>query len=298
MEKKKKEEIVNCLRNERIIVRHIPKQTGLVTDPRHVLYGGMAETAVKTFVVPKLSSGLFVNVLTDNEKAFLEETMGLEPNALSIYKKTNNFWDDSNEDGISRVLLRKQDNYLDLSSPEDYIRYKILLANKDYIAPSLKALEDCPKSTYQFVIVAPDEESRAAKRTVSATMQCYKEFGRIEEDADTLKLVIETIEGRPLAKTSKLEFLQAKVNDLIIADPKLFLNVVTDELLPTKVLLRRSIEEGLVIKKGDYIYTKEGEPMCNANQEPTFNVAAAYLNLPKNQDLKFTLEAKLQQHDS
>jgi hypothetical protein len=111
-----------------------------VTNPKHVLYGGMAETAVRTFVVPMLSSGVYVNVLTDSEKAFLEEVMGLEYNALSIYKKENNFWDDANDFGISKVKLQKQDNYLDLSNPEDYIRYKILLANKDFVAPSLEAL--------------------------------------------------------------------------------------------------------------------------------------------------------------
>jgi hypothetical protein len=33
--------------------------------------------------------------------------MQLEYNALSIYKKENNFWDDSNDQGISRVTLHK-----------------------------------------------------------------------------------------------------------------------------------------------------------------------------------------------
>ena len=122
---------VNCLRNERVIIRHIPKESGMVTNPKHILFGGMAENAVRTFVVPRLSSGMFVNILTDSEKAFLEEVMGLEYNALSIYKKVDNFWDDSNENGISRVRLTKQDNYLNLADPEDYIRYKVLLANKD-----------------------------------------------------------------------------------------------------------------------------------------------------------------------
>ena len=101
------DELVSCLRNERVIVRHIPKQTGMITNPKHILYGGMAENASKTFVVPKLTSGMYVNVLTDNEKAFLEEIMGLEYNALSIYKKQDNFWDDNNEEGISRVRLTK-----------------------------------------------------------------------------------------------------------------------------------------------------------------------------------------------
>ena len=36
------EPIINCLRNERIIVKHVPKETGIVRDPKHILYGGMA----------------------------------------------------------------------------------------------------------------------------------------------------------------------------------------------------------------------------------------------------------------
>ena len=101
-------DIINCLRNERVIVRYRPKQGWMgITNPRHVLSGGLAEGATRTFVVPRLSSGMYVNVLTDNEKKYLEEIMGLEYNALSIYKKENNFWDDSNENGISRVRLTK-----------------------------------------------------------------------------------------------------------------------------------------------------------------------------------------------
>ena len=83
------ETVVNCLRNERITVRHIPKEGGFITNPKHLLYGGMAENALKFFTVPRLSSGVYVNILTDAEKACLEEKMGLEYNALSIYKKEN-----------------------------------------------------------------------------------------------------------------------------------------------------------------------------------------------------------------
>ena len=64
--------VPNCLRNERVIVRHIPKATNLVSNPKHIFYGGMAENATRTFVVPKLTSGTYVNILTKNEKKFLE----------------------------------------------------------------------------------------------------------------------------------------------------------------------------------------------------------------------------------
>jgi hypothetical protein len=289
------EDLVSCLRNERIVVRHVPKLTGMWgNNPKHILAGGMAEGASRVFVVPRLSSGMFVNVLTDKEKAFLEDIMGLEYNALSIYKKVDNFWDDSNENGINKVRLTKQDNYFNLSDPEDYIRYKILLANKDFVAPSLQVLQDSPKATYQFVIISEGEETKTAKNNMSATMRCYKEFGKIEDDIETLRVIIETIDGRPTSKTAKLEFLQTKANDLIQADSKIFLRVITDPMLSTKVLIKRSIEAGLISNRGNYLYLRsDNTPLCEANEEPTLNIAAKYLNSPKHQEVKFALEAKL-----
>ena len=289
------DQMVSCLRNERIVVRHVPKLTGMWgNNPKHILAGGMAEGASRTFVVPRLSSGMFVNVLTDKEKAFLEEIMGLEYNALSIYKKTNNFWDDSNDSGINKVRLTKQDNYFNLSDPEDYIRYKILLANKDYIAPSLQTLQDAPKATYQFVIISEGEETKAAKSNMSVTMRCYKEFGKIEDDFDTLRVIVETIDGRPTSKTAKLEFLQTKANELIQHDSKIFLKVITDPMLSTKVLIKRAVEAGLISNRGNYLYLRsDNSPLCETNEEPTLNIAAKYLNSPKHQDTLFMLQAKL-----
>ena len=285
--------LINCLRNEKIIIRHLPKQSRMVTNPKHVLFGGMAENATRTFVVPMLSSGRYVNVLSNAEKDFLENYMGLEPNALSIYRKNNNFWDDSNEAGISKVTLRKQDNFLDLSNPNDYIKYKILLANKDFIAPSMKELEDFPKATYQFVIIAEGEETKTAKKNMTILMQCYTLYGKIEDDVDALRVVIETLTGVTVHKNTKKDFLQTKINDLIQSNSKMFLKVASDPLLPTKVLIRKSIEAGTIVKRGNQYYIKEGSiPMCDAG-EPTLNVASQWLNLPKNQTIKFSLEANL-----
>ena len=285
--------LINCLRNEQVIVRYLPKQSRMVTNPKHVLFGGMAENATRTFVVPMLSSGRYVNVLTDSEKDFLEELMGLPTNALSIYKKVDNFWDDANEAGISKVTLRKQDNYLNLANVEDYIRYKILLANKEYIAPSLEALETNPKATYQFVILTEDSETQSAKKGMTILMQCYTAYGKIEDDVDALRVIIETLTGVTVHKNTKKEFLQTKANELIQGNSKMFLKIATDPMLQTKVLIRRCIEGGLIAHRGNQYYIKEGNiPMCE-DGEPTLNVAAQWINLPKNQEIKLSLEAKL-----
>lgn len=281
--------LISCLRNERIIVRHVPKEGGLVTNPKHILYGGMAENAVRYFTVPILeSSGAYKNVLTDDEKAFLEEVMGLEYNALSVYKKENNYWSNY------QVRLTKQDNFLDLSVPDDYIKYKVLKANSNFIADSLEILQDKPKATYQFVMIREGEEESNESEKLSATMRCYMEYGKIKDDKDTLKCIIELIDGRPIAANSKIELLQGKINNLIQADSKLFLKIITDPLLSTKVLINKAIEAGVISKRGDQYYLiSSNSPLCGNNEDPTLNVAARYLNLPKNQELKLSIEAKI-----
>lgn len=288
--------IVNCLRNEKVIVRHIPRQRGIVTDPKHVLYGGMANNAKRRFSVPRLSSGVYVNVLTKAEKDCLEQALGLEPNALSIHRKKDNYWDDSNENSIASVELKKGDNVFDLSTPEDYIRVKILMANKQFIASSLKELQENPKATYQFVIINEGEEVKTAKANLSATQQSYKEFGKIEDDADTLRVIVETITGKPVAPNTKLDWLQTKTNELITANSKLFLSVITDELLRTKVLIKRAVEAGIIAYRGNQLFLRDGNvPLCEYNQEPTLPNAAKYLINPKHQDVLFAVQAKLKQ---
>lgn len=289
-----KEQLVSCLRNERVCVRYVPRQSHMVTDPKHILYGGMANDAVKTFVVPKLTTGTYVNVLTNSEMAFLEEYLGMDKGALSVYKKQDNFWSDANPQGINKVRLKKQDNYLDLSVPEDYIRYKILLANKDFIAPSPQVLEDKPKATYQYVIIEGSEQVTSAKKSMDTTRECYMEFGKIEDDIETLMTVVELLDGRNVAPNTSKDFLHTRIDTFIQSTPKSFLKVVKDETLSTKVLIRRSINAGNIIKRGDYLYLKsDGKPMCGDNEEPVLSVAVKFLNNPRNQAIKLGLEALL-----
>lgn len=294
------EELVNCLRNERVQVRFVEKPSAMVHDPRHPLNGGMAETAFRNFVVPRLlSTGAYKNVLTKQEMAFLEYAMGLEKGALSIYKREDNFWDDSNPVGIGRVTLHKKSNILDLSTPEGYIKYKILLANKDRIASSMKELEDHPKATYEFVLVSEEAETQANLRSMDNIKRCYMEYGKIETDAYTLRVVIETLEGRPTTGNTKLDYLQSKVNEYIQKNPKMFLATVTDELLPTKVLIKKCLDNHLIGKKNDAYYLIEsGAPLCEIGEDSTLNNAAKYIASVKHQELKYSLEAKLKNINS
>lgn len=301
MEEKKKE-MKSCLRNEIVIVRKLPKRTGLVSDPNHIMSDGMHDAAFRTYCVPKLSrSNAFVNVLTDNEKDYLEYVMGLEKNALSVYKQpySENFWSSSNPSGFGTVTLKKRDNRFDLSKATDYIAVKILLANKDKICPSWEEWESRPKETYEFVIIRESQENKLAQSNTDITIQAVMKLGKIGEDADVLRLVVETMMGKKYGDRTTKEWLQTQALDMVKSTPKnarMFLSIVNDENLDNKVLIRKAISKGVIADRGGFLYIKDGnQPMCDGGEDPTVNVAAKWLGKPKNQEVLFSLQAKLKQ---
>lgn len=289
MEEKKETEVQEVLRSKKVIVRYILKEKGFITNPKHVLYGGLAENATITYTLPILTStGTYKNALTKYEKEYLEDIMGLDRDALSIYKAKDNFWD------TFTVRLGKADTILDLSKPNDYIKWKVLRANTDFVAESLETLENKPKESYRYVMFFEGDDDVKENEGISTIMLCYKELGKIENDADTLRCIISTIDGRPVSANSKIDFLRKRLNNLIQADPKLSLKVMTDPLLSIKVLISKAVEGGVISKRGDYYYlVSDGSPLCGNREDPTLSVAAKYLSLPKNQELKLSIEAKL-----
>ena len=127
-------------------------------------------------------------------------------------------------------------------------------------------------------------------------MECYKEFGKIEDNIDMLMCVVELLDGRSVADNTSKDFLHTKIDSFIQSNPKQFLKVVKDETLPVKSLIRRSVNKGLITKRGDYYYLKsDGKPLCGDNEEPVLNTAVRYLNNPRNQEVKFSLEAQLKE---
>lgn len=283
------EEMVNPLRKEKVYVRFIPhKDNGLPKD--HVLSGAKADGAYDTFVVPVLrSTGKYKNVLTNSEKDYLEKVLGLDNGALSVYKTENNYWDNYSV----TIQNAKEGMYLDLSDPEDYIKYKVLLANSDFIAPSVQDRQDRPKATYKYEIVRSVEENSLASAKVDARKASYKEFDKIDNDFDTMRVLCELMDGRPYAANTPIEFFRNRIDSLIMKDPKAFLREAKDEYLHAKVLIRRGTELGVISKRGDYYFLKDNTPLCDQGEDPTLSIAARYINLPTHQDIKFLLESEV-----
>jgi len=286
----KSKDLISCLRNEKVIVKYAVKPNSNITDPKHALYGGMAETASRVFTVQMLRNGNLTNVLTDDEKDFLEDYMGLEKNALSVHLRKDNYWKNY------QVRLTKSDTILDLSTVEDFIKYKVLLTNSSVICPSLEMFTD-PKgrnTTYQYYIVGAEDDVKQTNKNMSVKMESMLELGKIQDKKNILKIVVEMMSGKKVSKESKLEFIQSSAFKEIESNPKLFLSIVKDPYFPTKILISECLEYGILsTRSGLYYVTSNSEPLCGAGEESTLVVASKYLNLPKKQELKLSLEAKL-----
>ena len=287
------DEPFNCLRKERIIVKHVPKTTGIITDKKHILYGGMAENAIRSFVVPMNGNG-YVNFLTQDEQTCLENVMGLSQGTLNPQKREDNYWSETNPNGVNRVYLNRQDNYLDLSIPEDYIKYKILLANKNVIASSERELQDKPKPTYQFVVIREGAEDNTVSTKLNNKKQAWIEVGKIQDDVDKMRVVLSQLQNKPISPTTKVGFLQKQLLELVDVDTTKFLKIVTDKYFGTRVTIQKAIDRGIITRRGTFYYDKDtNAPLCENGEDPTIHNVCKYLNSPKNDSVKFSIEAKI-----
>ena len=254
------------LPNEVVIVKYINRRKGMAAnvEKNHVISGGMLSTAVRKFSAPLQRNGSIKNVLTDEEKEYLEDKTGLN---LSVY---GDFWINF------RVALHKDDanNRFDLSNPMDYISIKILESLPRDIALTW---EDRHKNqTYQFAITREGEEMLEDKRKYDSKKEAFKLYGKIEDNKEKLFGVLKLLTNKPISKDSSLEWLQHKIEEFIDTMPSSFVNVVNDKAFYTKLLINTGIDSGVLTKKGNKYYTTDGLDLSNPGEIPTFENAVSF----------------------
>lgn len=271
------------LPEEVITVKFIPRKRGMAANvgDDHVISGGMLDRASRKLSAPLQRNGSIANVLSTDEKNYLEEITGLN---LSVH---GDFWKNF------KVSLFKADaaNKFDLSNPMDYLQYAILRAYKNTIAKSWK--DRNKRLEYQFAIVRSGEEEQEDIKAFNFKKEAFKMFGKIEDDRDKMFAVLKLLSNKPISKDSKLEWLQSKVGDYVDNKPKEFLNVVNDTSFEIKKLIHEAIDKGIILKQGNKYSTEDGLELAEEGKIPSFDNAVAYLEDPRNDDVKALIEAKL-----
>jgi hypothetical protein len=270
------------LPDEKVEIKFIKRQKGNITDTRHILYGGMLEGTYITYRPKKLRNGGYGNVLTNEEKAYLESVLGTD---LSVYNKKDNYWD------RLKIRIGKEGLYLDLSDPEQYIQFKVLESLEDVIAPNIEVVEEAYIPSYKFYIARKSDEARQIMKKVDVNKEAYKFLGKLEDDKNSMIDFLRT-EGIAVDESTDKDWLVAELGKMITKDPAKFVNTLKDTSYPTKVLLYKAISMGEIIKKGPMYYTKDGEPLAEPNQQPTLANAIQYLESSMYQEYRIMLMAK------
>jgi hypothetical protein len=242
------------------------------------------------FVVPRRrDNGELVDPLTKEERAFFESPasgLSLKPGDLSIHKKENNYW------GSYNMKLDKNIKQLDLSVPTDYIRYKVLLANKDTVAPS--AEEQFNKGTYKFMLVEEGWEIEQEAKTASTNTEAYKHFGRMMDSPTKMRDFLNVYNSakpgtKSVAKNAKKEFLQAELEKLIKGDVSGFISLATDENYDTKLLIFKALQARAIERDGtDYVIPGGGAIGYNLND------VVGYIQNPANNEQVLKIKARIE----
>ena len=138
------------------------------------------------------------------------------------------------------------------------------------------------------------QEAKSIGTKANLKYECYTAYGKYKDNADVLKCIIELMDNKKVNPDTKIEHLQSMVTRYIDEDTKRFKDVITDELLEYKALIKKGVEKGLISNRNNFFYMREDNtPLCEQYEEPRLSIAAKYLANPANQDLRDSLIAKL-----
>lgn len=274
------------LPNEKVTIKFIKRNKGIATDvsDSHVLSGGMIEGATRKFCVPLLRGGGLKNILTNEEKEFFEKGHFMGVN-LSIY---SDFWKNQ------YVTLEKLDTILDLSIPEDYLKYKILLAWDDVIAPSIQELKSKNKGTYQFYLSKAGEEMKDRSKKLDTIKTAWKEYYKIEDNRDVLISIIYLMTGKKLSDNSTMKFINTEVETLVDTRTTEFLNLIEDPNFETKTLIALAENSGIILKKNGKYETIDGLTLAKQGEVASLQNAIKYLIDPNNQEVRDLIQARVE----
>lgn len=285
----KEQEKAFTLPNEIVYVKPNYNNPGWIKNKNHRAFFLMEGTSMRLMAPMKRSGGI-ANVLTKQEKITLENALFMKNDELSVYRREDNFWE------TKMVTLNKDTKRLDLSDPNDYIEYKILMFNKDLVAPSIKNVKD--RATYKFYIERPKEVSAIKTEKGRVNIDAWTAFGAISNDkskiVDFLKVYGESFPAHVRLKNlseseNDIDFLRNQLSEVVEQDKELFIEVVNDPLFEAKLLVSKCHNKGLITRfAGKYHIKDEPKHFATSLRE-----ACEYIENEAHQDFKLTLETKL-----
>jgi|TARA_R110002167_G_scaffold10659_15_gene48356 hypothetical protein len=276
------------LPNEKVTIEIVNRPRGPIKDPKHEafqLYGN----ATIDVCVPQDRQGNLIDPLTVDEREFFEDRsrsgMPFDVGELSVHNKKNeNYW------YTVLIKLDKNKRILDLSNPKDYLDYKVLLANRELIAPSGE--EQMNKVTYRFAIIRADYMEKTTLSEADSNERAWTKFGEIRNDRSTMSNILKNY-GRSAGEDATDDFLRTEITKLIKNDIKRFLEVAEDKLLEDKIFIHKAVRAGAIkIVHGKY-ELPGGDKLAEKSEVANMVNAIAFIKQPENQEIYANIKERV-----
>lgn len=243
----------------------------------------MFDTAKKSYPLPNKAGTLQkVSVLDAYEKVatmqypneliteqeFFERQLFKKPGDLSVYNNESQFWKEF------RVMIPKTGITLDLKDPIDMLKYKVLLACRNHIAPNWESR--LMKAGYEFVIIDEGTKVSAEKEKGEVEDAATLEYLKIKDSAEKLKDVLR-LQGFVTSENFRLDALQNEVRRFAKNTPKAFLDIIKDPLFEEKILIKNALKVKALETPKPGQYALPGGVILGSERE-----TITYLNDPEN----------------
>jgi len=233
----------------------------------------------------------------EEEKELLPRLINADPDEGStFFEKADKFWKEFSVNipsggktlDISTrepVENDKGEEVVNPTSVKDYVTYRFARNHPQVAENKQEALKNRTKYYY---ILDPEEEKQTKKSEVEAKKQAWREFIKIEEDADKINLMIRVFtDEKPEQMSDKDEKIN-KLHDELERRPKEFVELVTDDDLEKQDFVLQCIENGVLRKVGNQIMYMD-EVIGNGIDQ-----VVAYLKNDRNSSTYNELKAKLE----
>jgi hypothetical protein len=274
----------NYLQNKKVSVKIVEKQRSgfLKNSDGNTIWTGCK----RTYQAPTNQFDRIIQLLNKDEQAWFEKEMGLETGSLAASARKNNFWREF------KVILDKKGKILDLSDPEDFLSWKVLLASNT-IANSKSEINPM---IHDFYMVTEEEEQEVDSRLAEKYEEASLLFSKISKSDKKMKSVLRLLGKGNIPSDANTKWLKAELVKVIEQKEKIhgvpgttdFIRVANDPNFDIKIFLLDAIEIGEIFIEGTTYKLRAGDVIGYDHDQ-----AISFLNNPKNQQTKLLIEERI-----
>lgn len=189
-------------------------------------------------------------------------------------------------DERTKIPLENRAYILDLSNPWDYLKWKIMLANKKHVAPSFERRFDRP--SYKFCLIDEKLVSNKKKDAFNEKKEAFSKYEKIQKSETDLENFIKSIGNKKLPSEYTKQWLEEEIEAIIEESPAKFNEIIGDPNFNTKVFIYNGVDCGAIYKSKQIYSLDSGKEIGNLKQ------TVAYFNDPRNQDMKLRLKGLIE----